>query len=76
MVRFADDYVVGFQQKEDAERLLAHLQERLAQFALELHPGKTRLIEFGRFAAKKRLRRGLGQPGTRSTFSDLLTNVG
>ena len=64
VVRFADDYVVGFQEKEDAERLLRHLQERLAQFALELHPGKTRLIEFGRFAARKRFRRGLGQPDT------------
>ena len=64
VVRFADDYVVGFQQKEDAQRMLTHLQERLAQFGLELHSGKTRLIEFGRFAAKKRLRRGLGQPDT------------
>jgi hypothetical protein len=65
VVRFADDHVVGFQQKKDAQQMLTQLQKRLAQFGLELHSGKTRLIEFGRFAAKKRLRRrGLGQPGT------------
>jgi len=64
VVRFADDFLVGFQEKEDAERLLSHLRERLVQFALELHPEKTRLIEFGRFAAKKRARSGLDQPDT------------
>ena len=64
VVRYADDFLVGFQEKEDAERLLLHLRERLAQFALELHPDKTRVIEFGRYAAKKRARRGLGQPDT------------
>jgi len=64
VMRYADDFLVGFQQQEDAERLLAHLRERLALFALELHGEKTRLIEFGRYAAKKRERRGLNQPDT------------
>ena len=50
VVRFADDFVVGFQHREEAERFLAELRERFAQFGLELHPDKTRLIEFGRFA--------------------------
>jgi len=57
VVRFADDFLVGFQHKEDAERMLTLIRERMAQFALELHSEKTRLIEFGRFAAKKRSRR-------------------
>jgi retron-type reverse transcriptase len=52
VVRFADDFLVGFQHKEDAERMLTLIRERMAQFALELHSEKTRLIEFGRFAAK------------------------
>jgi len=64
LVRFADDYVAGFEHREDAERFLADLRERFAQFALELHPDKTRLIEFGRFAAENRARRGLGKPET------------
>lgn len=64
VVRYADDFLVAFQQKDDAQRLLLHLRERLGQFALELHPNKTRLIEFGRFAKKKRTRRGLGSPDT------------
>ena len=51
VVRYADDLVVGFQHREDAERFLREFQERLAKFGLELHPEKTRLIEFGRFAA-------------------------
>ena len=50
--RFADDYVAGFEHREDAERFLADLRDRFAQFGLELHPEKTRLIEFGRYAAE------------------------
>ena len=50
VVRFADDLVVGFQHRADAERFLQRFRERLAKFGLELHPEKTRLIEFGRFA--------------------------
>ena len=64
IVRFADDFVVGFQNREDAERFLDGLRERFAKFGLELHPGKTRLIEFGRFAARDRRAAGPGQPET------------
>ncbi len=64
LVRFADDTVVGFQYKADAERFLKELKERLLKFDLELHPEKTRLIEFGRFAAKNREERGEGKPET------------
>jgi RNA-directed DNA polymerase len=64
IVRFADDFIVGFEHREDAERFLDELRGRLAQFGLELHPGKTRLIEFGRLAAMRRARRGLGKPET------------
>jgi group II intron reverse transcriptase/maturase len=64
IVRFADDYIVGFQHRDDAERFLAELRERLAQFCLELAAEKTRLIEFGRFAAERRRSRGLGKPET------------
>ena len=64
LVRFADDYVAGFEHREDAERFLADLRERFAEFGLELHPEKTRLIEFGRFAAERRERRGLRKPET------------
>jgi group II intron reverse transcriptase/maturase len=64
LVRFADDYVAGFQHRDDAERFLADLRERFAEFALELHPDKTRLIEFGRFAAPNRAGRGLRTPET------------
>jgi len=64
IVRYADDYIVGFQHEEDARRFLDEMRERLREFALSLHPEKTRLIEFGRFAAERRLRRGLGKPET------------
>ena len=64
IVRFADDFTMGFEYQEDAQRFLAELRERFAKFGLELHPGKTRLIEFGRFAAKNRQARGLGKPET------------
>jgi RNA-directed DNA polymerase len=63
-VRFADDFALGFQHREDAERFLAALRERFAQFGLTLHPDKTRVLEFGRFAAENRQRRGQGKPET------------
>jgi RNA-directed DNA polymerase len=63
-VRFADDYIAGFEHREDAERFLRDLRERFAKFALELHPDKTRLIEFGRHAALDRAKRGDGRPET------------
>ena len=64
IVRFADDYIVGFEHRDDAERFLADLRRRLAKFGLELAAEKTRLIEFGRFAAERRQARGLGKPET------------
>jgi RNA-directed DNA polymerase len=64
LVRYADDYVAGFEHREDAERFLADLRDRFAQFDLELHPDKTRLIEFGRFAARDRASRGDQKPET------------
>lgn len=64
LVRFADDIVAGFEHRSDAERFLAELRERFAKFSLELHPDKTRLIEFGRFAIENRKRRGEGKPET------------
>jgi RNA-directed DNA polymerase len=64
MVRYADDIVVGFQHEDDARRFWDAMRERLRAFSLTLHPEKTRLIEFGRFAAKNRALRGLGKPET------------
>jgi RNA-directed DNA polymerase len=64
VVRYADDLVVGFQHRTDAERFLQEFRERLAKFGLELHADKTRLIEFGRFAARDRKQRGEGKPET------------
>lgn len=64
VVRYADDVVLGFERKEEAERFLRELRERLAKFGLELHSEKTRLIEFGRFAASNREKRGEGKPET------------
>ena len=64
VVRYADDLVVGFQTKADAERFLKEFEERLAKFGLEMHPEKTRLLEFGRFAAVDRRRRGEKKPET------------
>jgi group II intron reverse transcriptase/maturase len=58
VVRFADDFVVGFEHRVEAERFLTELRERFAYFGLELHPEKTRLIEFGRFARSNREKRG------------------
>jgi group II intron reverse transcriptase/maturase len=64
IVRYADDVVVGFEHGGDARRFLDAMRARLEEFALSLHPDKTRLIEFGRFAAVNRKRRGLGKPET------------
>jgi RNA-directed DNA polymerase len=64
VVRYADDLVVGFEHRTEAERFLEEFRERLAKFGLELHADKTRLIEFGRFAARTRQRRGQGKPET------------
>jgi RNA-directed DNA polymerase len=64
IVRYADDFIVGFQHHDDARCFLGEMRERLREFALSLHPEKTRLIEFGRFAAERRGRRGLGKPET------------
>jgi RNA-directed DNA polymerase len=64
IVRYADDIVVGFQHETDARRFLDMMRDRLEEFALTLHPEKTRLIEFGRYAASNRKRRGLGKPET------------
>jgi group II intron reverse transcriptase/maturase len=62
IVRYADDIVVGFEHESDARRFWDAMRERLQEFSLSLHPEKTRLIEFGRFAAANRRRRGLGKP--------------
>jgi group II intron reverse transcriptase/maturase len=64
VVRYADDIILGFQYQTDADRFLENLRERLAKFGLELHPDKTRRIEFGRFAEENRKRRGEGKPET------------
>lgn len=64
VVRYADDIIIGFQRREDAERFQEAFRERLRKFSLELHPQKTRLIEFGRFAQTDRQARGLGSPET------------
>ena len=64
VVRYADDLVVGFESRAEAERFLNEFRERLAKFGLELHSEKTRLIEFGRFAALNRKQRGEGKPET------------
>lgn len=64
VVRWADDFVVGFQHQSDAVRFHKELAERFAKFKLKLHPEKTRVIEFGRYAAERRKRRGQGKPET------------
>src|ERR1700719_952411 len=64
IVRYADDFIVGFEHEADARRFLDEMRERLGEFALTLHPEKTRLIEFGRYAVDSRKRRGLGKPET------------
>ena len=64
IVRWADDFVAGFEHRDDAERFLTELRERFSKFGLELHSEKTRLIEFGRNAARSRAAQGLGKPET------------
>jgi RNA-directed DNA polymerase len=64
IVRYADDVIVGFEREDDARRFLDAMRARLEEFMLSLHPDKTRLIEFGRFAAVDRKKRGLGKPET------------
>jgi group II intron reverse transcriptase/maturase len=64
IVRYADDAIVGFQHEAEARRFWADLAKRFAKFGLELHPEKTRLLEFGRFAAVTRRRKGRGKPET------------
>ena len=64
VIRYADDSVLGFQHRAEADRFLEDLRERLGKFGLELHPDKTRRIEFGRFAEPDRKRRGEGKPET------------
>jgi len=64
VLRYADDAVLGFEHRTEAERFLQELGARLAKFGLELHPEKTRLIEFGRFALSNRRERGKGKPET------------
>jgi len=64
VVRYADDFVMGFEHRKEAERFVAELGQRFAGFGLELHPDKTRLIEFGRYAAANRRERGEGKPQT------------
>ena len=64
IVRYADDFVLGFQHRHEAESFLKQLRERMAEYELELHPEKTRLIEFGRYARERRKRDGAGKPET------------
>ncbi len=64
IVRYADDFVLGFQHRSDAVRFMEPLRERFAAFGLELHPEKTRLVEFGRFAMANRRKRGESRPET------------
>ena len=75
VVRFADDIIVGFQHEWEARRFWNELRERFAAFGLELHPEKTRLLEFGPFAAANRKRNGRGKPET-STSSASRTSAG
>src|SRR4051812_37256836 len=64
VTRYADDLVIGFERQADAHRFLEMMQKRFEEFALSLHPEKTRLIEFGRYAVHNRKQRGLGKPET------------
>src|SRR5262249_16018179 len=64
IVRYADDFIIGFQHESDARRFLDEMRARLGKFALSLQPEKTRCMQFGRFAAERRKRRGLGKPET------------
>src|ERR1051325_7929109 len=73
VVRYADDLVVGFENRAEAERFLAEFRERLAKFGLELHAEKTRLIEFGRFAARDRKQRGRENPRPSRSWASHIT---
>ena len=64
VIRYADDFVIGFERKGEAEACLKELQERFAEFGLKLHETKTRLIEFGRYAIERREEHGEGRPET------------
>jgi group II intron reverse transcriptase/maturase len=64
LVRYVDDIMVGFEKREEAEQFQEALRQRFAKFGLELHPEKTRLMEFGRFAQERRRKRGLGKPAS------------
>jgi RNA-directed DNA polymerase len=64
MTRYADDVVIGFERRADASRFLSMMRQRFEKFALSLHPEKSRLIEFGRYAVHNRQQRGLGKPET------------
>ena len=64
VIRYADDTVLGFQYKQDAEALLEAFKNRLSGFSLELHPAKTRMLEFGRYAQERRAKKGKGKPET------------
>jgi group II intron reverse transcriptase/maturase len=64
IIRYADDFVVGFQHRSEAEQFRRDLEQRLLRFKLALHPDKTRLLEFGRYAAERRRERALGKPET------------
>ncbi len=75
VVRYADDNVLGFQDRAEADRFLGEFRERLGKFGLELHPDKTRRIEFGRFAEQDRRKRGEGKPET-FDFWDSRTSAG
>ena len=75
IVRYVDDIIVAFEHRPEAEQFLAPLRLRLTAFGLELHPTKTRLLEFGRFARERRQEHGLGKPAT-SIFWALPTCVG
>jgi len=75
VVRYVDDAVLGFRYREEAERFLADLQERVRKFGLELHPEKTRLIEFRGYTGERRGKRGQGSRKP-STFSVSPTSVG
>ena len=76
VVRFADDFIVGFQQLVDAQQFLHDLRERFAKFGLGLHAEKTRLIEFGRYAAERRSVRSLGRPETFDFLGDIVVAFG
>lgn len=75
-MRYADDIVAGFEHQVDAERFQAELRDRLAQFALTLHPDKTCLIQFGRRAVEERERAGLGKLETSTSWASPISAVG